>query len=151
AVRQSRKMQAVGLRTGGSAHDFNGRLRAIIGSLDMIHSRAGGDERLQRLAANALEAARRGAKLAAQLLAFSRTQRMRVRRIDLQLLLNGMSGLLAQSVGPSIRVEVAIDPDATFVVSDANQLELALLNLAVNARDAMNGSGTLTISAKRAA
>lgn len=151
ALRQSQKMEAVGQLTGGIAHDFNNLLTAIIGNLDMIHSRAAGNERLQRLAANALEAARRGAKLAAQLLAFSRTQRMRVRRIDLQLLLNGMSGLLAQSVGPSIRVEVAIDPDATFVVSDANQLELALLNLAVNARDAMNGSGTLTISAKRAA
>ncbi len=148
ALRQSQKMEAVGQLTGGIAHDFNNLLTAIIGNLDMIHSRAAGNERLQRSAANALEAARRGAKLSAQLLAFSRTQRMAVRRIDLQQLLSGMSGLLAQSVGPSIRVEVVIDPEATFVVSDANQLELALLNLAVNARDAMNGSGTLTITAK---
>lgn len=148
ALRQSQKMEAVGQLTGGIAHDFNNLLTAIIGNLDMIHSRAAGNERLQRSAANALEAARRGAKLAAQLLAFSRTQRMAVRRIDLQQLLNGMSGLLAQSVGPSIRVEVVIEPGATFVVSDANQLELALLNLAVNARDAMHGSGTLTIAAK---
>src|SRR5690606_20149046 len=102
------------------------------------------------LASNALEAARRGAKLAAQLLAFSRTQRMTVRRIDLRQLLNGMSGLLTQSVGPSVRVQIDIDPDANLVVSDANQLELALLNIAVNARDAMAGSGTLTITAKRA-
>ncbi len=150
ALRQSQKMEAVGQLTGGIAHDFNNLLTAIIGNLDMIHSRAGGDERLRRSAANALEAARRGAKLAAQLLAFSRTQRMAVRRIDLRQLLNGMSGLLTQSVGPSIRVEVAIDEDAASIVSDANQLELALLNLAVNARDAMNGSGTLTITAKRA-
>src|SRR5512138_3318588 len=150
ALRQSQKMEAVGQLTGGIAHDFNNLLTAIIGNLDMIHSRAAGNERLQRSAANALEAARRGAKLAAQLLAFSRTQRMAVRRIDLRQLLNGMSGLLTQSVGPSIRVEVAIDEDAASIVSDANQLELALLNLAVNARDAMNGSGTLTITAKRA-
>ena len=151
ALRQSQKMEAVGQLTGGIAHDFNNLLTAIIGNLDMIHSRAAGNERLRRSAANALEAARRGAKLAAQLLAFSRTQRMAVRRIDLRQLLNGMSGLLTQSVGPSIRVQVSIDEDAALIVSDANQLELALLNLAVNARDAMNGSGTLTITAKCAA
>jgi signal transduction histidine kinase len=149
ALRQSQKMEAVGQLTGGIAHDFNNLLTAIIGNLDMIQNRAAGNERLQRLAANALEAARRGAKLAAQLLAFSRTQRMTVRRIDLQQLLNGMSGLLAQSVGPSVRVEVDIDPEARLVVSDANQLELALLNLAVNARDAMSGSGALRITARR--
>lgn len=147
-LKQSQKMEAVGQLTGGIAHDFNNLLTAIIGNLDMIHARAAGDERLQRLAANALEGARRGAKLAAQLLAFSREQRMAIRRIDLQRLLNGMSGLLAQSVGPAIKIEIAIDPDATSVVSDANQLELALLNLAVNARDAMNGAGTLTITAR---
>jgi signal transduction histidine kinase/CheY-like chemotaxis protein len=150
ALRQSQKMEAVGQLTGGIAHDFNNLLTAIIGNLDMIQTRVAGNERVQRLAANALEAARRGAKLAAQLLAFSRTQRMTVRCIDLQHVLGGMSGLLAQSVGPSIRVEVNIEEDARLVVSDANQLELALLNLAVNARDAMAGAGTLTISAKRA-
>jgi signal transduction histidine kinase len=149
ALRQSQKMEAIGQLTGGIAHDFNNLLTAIIGNLDMIQNRAAGNERLQRLASNALEAARRGAKLAAQLLAFSRTQRMTVRRIDLQQLLTGMSGLLAQSVGPSVRVEIDIDPDARLVVSDVNQLELALLNLAVNARDAMSGAGTLRITAHR--
>jgi len=148
-LRQSQKMEAVGQLTGGIAHDFNDLLTAIIGNLDMIQTRADNDK-LRRLASNALEAARRGAKLAAQLLAFSRTQRMTVRRIDLRQLLNGMSGLLTQSVGPSVRVQIDIDPDANLVVSDANQLELALLNIAVNARDAMAGSGTLTITAKRA-
>ena len=151
ALRQSQKMEAVGQLTGGIAHDFNNLLTAVIGNLDMIRNRVEGNERLQRLADNALEGARRGAKLAAQLLAFSRTQRMTVRRIDLQHVLDGMSGLLIQSVGPSVQVHVHIDEDAKFVVSDANQLELALLNLAVNARDAMSGSGTLTIRAQRAA
>ena len=150
ALRQSQKMEAVGQLTGGIAHDFNNLLTAIIGNLDLIHSRAAGNERLQRSASNALEAARRGARLAARLLAFSRTQRMKVRRIDLRQLLSGMSGLLIQSVGPSIRVEVDVAADANLVVSDANQLELALLNLAVNARDAMNGSGQLTMTARRA-
>jgi signal transduction histidine kinase len=148
ALRQSQKMEAVGQLTGGIAHDFNNLLTAVIGNLDMIQNRAGNNERLRRLATNALEAARRGSKLAAQLLAFSRTQRMTVRRIDLRALLDGMSGLLTQSVGPSVRVDIDIDPQARHVVSDANQLELALLNLAVNARDAMGGVGTLQIRSR---
>lgn len=150
ALRQSQKMEAVGQLTGGIAHDFNNLLTAIIGNLDMIHTRAAGNERMQRMASNALEAARRGAKLASQLLAFSRTQRLVVRRIDLQQLINGMSGLLNQSVGPSVQVKIDIDPDARYVISDANQLELALLNLAVNSRDAMNAVGVLKIEARRA-
>jgi signal transduction histidine kinase/CheY-like chemotaxis protein len=147
-LRQSQKMEAIGQLTGGIAHDFNNLLTAVIGNLDMIRTRAS-NERLQRMADNALEAARRGAKLASQLLAFSRSQRMDVGPVDLAQLLNGMNGLLAQSVGPSVRVDVRIEDDAQFIVSDANQLELALLNLAVNARDAMPNGGTLTIKAQR--
>jgi CheY-like chemotaxis protein len=143
-------MEAVGQLTGGIAHDFNNLLTAIIGNLDMIHSKVTDNERLRRLAANALEAARRGSKLASQLLAFSRSQRMEIGSVDLRTLLDGMSSLLSQSVGPSVRIEVEIDPDARYVRSDSNQLELALLNLAVNARDAMPGGGTLRISASPA-
>jgi signal transduction histidine kinase len=150
ALRQSQKMEAVGQLTGGIAHDFNNLLTAIIGNLDMIRTRAVGNERLQRMADNALEGARRGAKLASQLLAFSRSQRMTVGPVDMQQLLNGMSGLLTQSVGPRIEVRVHVETDARYVVSDANQLELALLNLAVNARDAMPDGGVLTISTRRA-
>jgi signal transduction histidine kinase len=147
-LRQSQKMEAIGQLTGGIAHDFNNLLTAVIGNLDMIRTRAAGNDRLQRMADNALEAARKGAKLSSQLLAFSRSQRMNVGPVDLAQLLGGMSGLLAQSVGPSVRVDVRVDEDARFVVSDANQLELALLNLAVNARDAMPEGGTLTIKAR---
>jgi signal transduction histidine kinase/CheY-like chemotaxis protein len=147
-LRQSQKMEAIGQLTGGIAHDFNNLLTAIIGNLDMIRNRAAGNDRLQRMADNALEAARKGAKLSSQLLAFSRSQRMNVGPVDLAQLLDGMNGLLTQSVGPSVRVDVQIDDDARFVVSDANQLELALLNLAVNARDAMPEGGTLTIKAR---
>ena len=148
-LRQSQKMEAIGQLTGGIAHDFNNLLTAIIGNLDMMRTRVAGNERLQRMADNALEAARKGAKLASQLLAFSRSQRMTVEPVDLMQLLNGMSGLLAQSVGPAVRVNVHIDEDARFAVSDANQLELAVLNLAVNARDAMPAGGSLTITARR--
>ena len=144
-LRQSQKMEAIGQLTGGIAHDFNNLLTAVIGNLDMIRTRVAGNERLQRMSDNALEAARKGAKLASQLLAFSRSQRLNVVSVDLTQLLNGMSGLLSQSVGPSVRVDLQIDDDARFAVSDANQLELALLNLAVNARDAMPDGGTLTI------
>jgi signal transduction histidine kinase len=150
-LRQSQKMEAIGQLTGGIAHDFNNLLTAIIGNLDMIRRRGAGTERLQRMADNALEAARKGAKLSSQLLAFSRSQRMDIGPVDLTQLLNGMSGLLSQSVGTSVHVDVRIDDDARFAISDANQLELALLNLAVNARDAMPGGGTLIIRAQRVA
>ncbi len=147
-LRQSQKMEAIGQLTGGIAHDFNNLLTAIIGNLDMIRTRAAGNDRLQRMADNALEAGRKGAKLAAQLLAFSRSQRLDVDTVDLSKLLRGMSGLLSQSVGPTVRVDVRVNDDARFAVSDANQLELAILNLAVNARDAMPSGGTLTIKAQ---
>jgi signal transduction histidine kinase/CheY-like chemotaxis protein len=147
-LRQSQKMEAIGQLTGGIAHDFNNLLTAIIGNLDMIRTRVTGNERLQRMSDNALEAARKGAKLASQLLAFSRSQRLNVGSVDLAQLLNGMSGLLSQSVGPGVRVDLRIDEDARYAVSDANQLELALLNLAVNARDAMPRGGTLTITGR---
>ena len=111
-LRQSQKMEAIGQLTGGIAHDFNNLLTAIIGNLDMIRTRITGNERLQRMADNALEAARKGAKLSSQLLAFSRSQRMDVRPVDLTQLLNGMSGLLSQSVGTSVHVDVRIDDDA---------------------------------------
>jgi signal transduction histidine kinase/CheY-like chemotaxis protein len=146
ALRQSQKMEAVGQLTGGIAHDFNNLLTAIVGNLDMIHTRTAGQERIQRMASNALEAARRGAKLTSQLLAFSRTQRMQLQPVDLQRLLTGMNSLLAQSVGPTIEVRLALSADARIVLCDPNQLELALLNLAVNARDAMPNGGSLTIA-----
>ena len=149
-LRQSQKMEAVGQLTGGIAHDFNNLLTAIIGNLDMIRSRVQDNDRLRRLADNALEASRRGAKLASQLLAFSRSQRMSVGPVDLQQLFNGISGLITQSVGPAVHLSMQLDPGARMVMSDANQLELALLNLALNARDAMPDGGRLIISARRA-
>jgi signal transduction histidine kinase len=150
ALRQSQKMEAVGQLTGGIAHDFNNLLTAIIGNLDLIRSRAHDNDRLRRLADNALEASRRGAKLASQLLAFSRSQRMSVGPVDLQQLFNGISGLITQSVGPAVQLSMQLDPEARMVMSDANQLELALLNLALNGRDAMPDGGKLIVAARRA-
>jgi signal transduction histidine kinase len=150
-LRQSQKMEAIGQLTGGIAHDFNNLLTAIIGNLDMIRTRSSGNERMQRMADNALEAARKGAKLSSQLLAFSRSQRMDIGPVDLLQMLNGMSGLLTQSVGPSVHVDIRIRDDARHAISDANQLELAVLNLAVNARDAMAGGGTLIVRSQRVA
>ncbi|HEY6643182.1 ATP-binding protein [Povalibacter sp.] len=145
-LRQSQKMEAVGQLTGGIAHDFNNLLTAVIGNLDMIRTRSADNERLRQLADNALEAAQRGAKLTSQLLAFSRSQRMHLESVDLEQLLRGMSALLLQSTGTSIDVQIDVAADARFVTSDPNQLELALLNLAVNARDAMPDGGVLAIS-----
>ncbi|MET0984759.1 MAG: response regulator [Steroidobacteraceae bacterium] len=144
---QAQKMEAIGQLTGGIAHDFNNLLTAIIGGLDIIHRRAG-DERMQRVAANALEAARRGAKLTSQLLTFSRKQPMAMAAVDLQALLDGMTSLLTQSLGPQIRIVIHIEPDARYVTSDAGQLELSILNLAVNARDAMPNGGRFAVKSR---
>ena len=151
ALRQAQKMEAVGQLTGGIAHDFNNLLTAVIGSTDLLVRRLAGDPRSQGLAQNALDAARRGAKLTSQLLTFSRGQRIELGPVDLHALCDGMGELLAQSLGPRIRLQVSVEPEARWVQSDANQLELALLNLAVNARDAMGGEGDFTIRARRLA
>jgi CheY-like chemotaxis protein len=109
------------------------------------------DARSERLAGNALEAARRGAKLTGQLLAFSRSQKLEIGAVDLAALLAGMDDLLRQSVGPLVDIAIQVDDDARWVMNDANQLETAILNLAINARDAMPAGGALTISARRPA
>lgn len=149
-LKQTQKMEAVGQLTGGIAHDFNNLLTAVIGNLDLIRNRARDNERLLRPAERALNAARLGAKLASRLLAFSRTQRLTLMPVDLQTLLDGMMGLLRQSVGPTVTISVLVDADARMVMSDGNQLELALLNIAVNARDAMPRGGVLTLHSRRA-
>jgi signal transduction histidine kinase len=145
-LRQSQKMEAIGQLTGGIAHDFNNLLTAIIGSVDLIRKRTVDDARLHRLATNALDAARRGAKLTSQLLAFSRNQQIALIDVDLMAMIEGMRELLAQSVDARVQISITIDPQARHVISDPAQLELALLNLAVNARDAMPQGGRFSIS-----
>jgi DNA-binding response OmpR family regulator len=145
ALVQSQKMEAIGHLTGGIAHDFNNLLTAVVGNLDLIRSRAS-DTRVLRYAENAFKAAERGAKLTAQLLAFSRIQRLATTPIDVNALIIGMGELITQSIGPSIEVRTQLDPATGAAMGDANQLELAILNLAINARDAMPNGGSLTIS-----
>lgn len=146
ALVQAQKMEAIGHLTGGIAHDFNNLLTAVIGNIDRIRARAA-DPKLVQLAENAFMAAERGSKLTAQLLAFSRTQKLMTQPVDTNALIVGMSDLLKQSLGPSIALKLELQPDLRHAVSDPNQLELAILNLAINSRDAMpDGSGEIVIT-----
>jgi signal transduction histidine kinase/CheY-like chemotaxis protein len=145
ALVQAQKMDAVGQLTGGIAHDFNNLLAVVIGNLDMI-GRKSDDERTQRLARNALQAAERGARVTGQLLAFSRTQRLEVRPTEVGPLVERLHDLLRQTLGPSIELELDVADAAVPVLADPTQLELAILNLAINARDAMPAGGTLTVA-----
>lgn len=146
-LRQGHKMEAVGQLTGGLAHDFNNLLQAAHGCLDLILRSPNDPERVARLARNGLQATQRGAKLTAQLLAFSRAQKFELRPIDIVRLIEGMNEILNTSVGPMIRVSIDADERDASVLSDPTQLEMALLNLAINARDAMPDGGELHISA----
>jgi nitrogen-specific signal transduction histidine kinase/CheY-like chemotaxis protein len=147
AVRQSQKIEALGQLTGGVAHDFNNLLTPIIGSLDMLQRRGVGTDREQALIEGALLASERARTLVERLLAFARRQPLRPKSVDIAKLVEGMFDLLSSSIGPRIQIEVRIAPDLPPAMADANQIEMALLNLCVNARDAMPDGGTLTISA----
>jgi signal transduction histidine kinase len=145
ALAQSQKMEAVGQLTGGIAHDFNNLLTVIFGNLELIERRAK-DEKTARLADYARQAADRAARLTHQLLAFSRTQNLTLKAVDLNGLVAGMHDLLGRSIGPMVRIEMDLDPAAPWALADAHQLELAILNLSINARDAMADGGVLTIA-----
>ena len=149
ALFQSQKIEAVGQLTGGIAHDFNNLLMAVITSLELMRKRLPADPKLVNLYDNALQGAQRGAALTQRMLAFARRQEMTLTAIDLPALVRGMSNLLQRSLGPSIMIEMKFTDDLPAVTADSNQLELALLNLAVNARDAMPEGGPLIISARR--
>ncbi len=147
ALRQSQKMEAVGQLTGGVAHDFNNLLAVILGNLEMLRKRLPDDARMARQVDGATQAAQRGAALTQRMLAFARRQDLRPETVDVACLVHGMADLLAKATGPGAAVEVRLPIDLPPVKVDANQFELALLNLAVNARDAMPDGGTIAISA----
>jgi PAS domain S-box-containing protein len=149
-LRQSQKMDAIGQLTGGVAHDFNNLLTPILGGLDMLQRRGTLDERSQRLVDGALQSAERARVLVQRLLAFARRQPLSARAVDLRQLVEGMTDLVSSTLGPRIRIVMDVRNNLPAVLADPNQLELALLNLAVNARDAMEDGGTLTISAGEA-
>jgi PAS domain S-box-containing protein len=144
ALRQAQRMEAVGQLTGGIAHDFNNLLTAVTGSISLARKRVT-DERTQALLENACHAARRGAALVAQLLAFSRRQRLETQLVEVNAHLSSMGPLLASTLGGTIRVALELDPSAPVALADPTQLELAVLNLAINARDAMPAGGALTL------
>ncbi|MDQ1193825.1 signal transduction histidine kinase [Brevundimonas vesicularis] len=147
ALRHSQKMEAMGQLTGGVAHDFNNLLTPIVGSLDLLQRRGIGGDREQRLIAGALQSADRAKTLVQRLLAFARRQPLQARPVDVAALVMSMDHLVASTSGPTIQVEFDIDVGLPRAFADANQIEMAILNLAVNARDAMPDGGRLTISA----
>ena len=145
-LHQAQKLQAVGQLAGGIAHDFNNLLTAIVGALDLIRRRLPRDQRAQLpLIENALDAAQRGGRLTAQLLAFSRRQRLLPVPTDLNVPVLGMTGLLASTIGRNIRIETDLAAELWPAMVDPTQVESVILNLAINARDAMPDGGALTI------
>ena len=144
-LRQAQKMEIIGQITGGVAHDFNNLLMAVIANLDLLRKYRPADAKATRLIEGAIQGARRGATLTQRLLAFARRQELHVEARSLVEVVQGMSDLLERSVGSQIELKLQLPATVSPALIDANQIELALLNLAVNARDAMPKGGTLTI------
>ena len=150
ALLHSQKMEAIGQLTGGVAHDFNNLLMAVIGNLDLLRKRIPDEPRMQRLIEGAMQGAKRGASLTQRLLAFARRQELHAESVDAAALIRDIDELLKRSVGP--RIEMRLDAPDTLPPAkvDPNQLELAILNLVVNARDAMPNGGTIEIKVAEA-
>jgi len=146
---QAQKMEAVGQLTGGIAHDFNNLLTAILGSLQIARKKAASLPEVVNLVDNAILGAKRGASLTQRLLAFSRKQDLKLEPVRVPVLVSEMADLLQRSIGPEVEIGTTFPLNLPLVMSDPNQLENALLNLVVNARDAMPTGGAITISAKR--
>ena len=143
---QAHKMDAIGQLTGGVAHDFNNLLTPIVGSLDLLRRRHKDDEKTQRMVGGALQAAERAATLTQRLLAFARKQALQPKAVDIGALIDGIVDLIRRSLGPTITVVLEVPRHLSSARVDPNQLELALLNLAINARDAMPGGGRLILT-----
>ena len=146
ALRQSQKMEALGQLTGGIAHDFNNLLQIVHGAFELIRRKPGDTAKVVSWSDNGIAAAERGASLTRQLLAFSRSQKLELRPFVVSELIAEMIELLVRTLGPDIALSMELDEARVPVMSDRTQLELAVLNLAINARDAMPDGGRLTIS-----
>jgi PAS domain S-box-containing protein len=146
-LHEAQKLETLGQLTGGVAHDFNNLLTPITGALDLLNRRqSGGDPRTARLISGALQSAERAKTLVQRLLGFARRQSLQTRAVDLAPLIDTMRDLVASSVGPGVEMRIAASADLPPALIDPNQLELAVLNLCVNARDAMPNGGVLTIA-----
>ncbi|MDB5938079.1 MAG: histidine kinase [Polaromonas sp.] len=144
ALVQTQKMEALGHLTSGISHDFNNLLSIIQGNADLLDLLTT-DERLKRMANTIRKAAKQGAKMTGQLLAFSRAQPLDLKAFDLNKALEGVKELLSASLGSKVQVQLDLAPGVSFVRADLNQIELAILNLAINAKDAIRGPGTVTV------
>jgi PAS domain S-box-containing protein len=147
-VHEMQKMESLGKVTGGVAHDFNNLLMAVLGNLSLLRKRLTPDPRTTRLIEGAIQGAERGAALTKRMLAFARRQELKPQAVEAERLVQGMTDLLRQSLGPAVEVVLDFPPGLPPLRIDPNQLELALLNLAVNARDAMPMGGRVTIAAQ---
>ncbi len=148
ALLQSQKMEAIGQLTGGVAHDFNNLLMVVLGSLELMRKRLPDDPKLMALLDNAVQGAQRGTILTKRMLAFARRQELQKETVDIPELVRGMTDLLQRSLGPSILIETHFPLVSKAVLADANQLEMILLNLTVNARDAMPDGGRIIIATR---
>jgi len=145
ALQRAQKMEAIGKLTGGIAHDFNNLLQIVSGNLQLLQPEIAGNERAERRVASAMAGVQRGAKLASQLLAFGRRQPLEPKVINVGRLIAGMEDLLRRSIGEAVEIETVVSSGLWNVFADPTQIESAVLNLAINARDAMDGVGKLTI------
>jgi signal transduction histidine kinase len=148
-VHEMQKVESLGQLTGGVAHDFNNLLMAVLGNLDLLRKHLADDPKARRLIDGAIQGAERGATLTKRMLAFARRQELKPETVDVPALVDSMVEMLSRSLGPGIQISTDFEPDLPPTRVDPNQLELALLNLALNARDAMTVGGQLTISAHR--
>ncbi|MDR6915478.1 PAS domain S-box-containing protein [Pseudomonas sp. 3296] len=148
ALFQAQKMQAIGQLSGGIAHDFNNLLTVILGNLEIVRKRVADDPKVMRLIDNATQGALRGVSLTQRMLAFARRQELKSESLEIPGLIEGISGLLRSALGPSVQLETRFSPGLVPVMADNNQLELAVLNLATNARDAMPNGGKIVIGAQ---
>jgi len=146
-VHEMQKLESLGQLTGGVAHDFNNVLMAVLGNLDLLLKSVPNDLAVRRLVDGAIRAAERGANLTKRMLAFARRQELSPEAVDAAQLVGGMAEMLHRSLGPAIEIAMQFETDLALIRVDPNQLELAILNLALNARDAMAQGGCLTIAA----
>jgi len=147
-LHESQKMESIGQLTGGVAHDFNNLLAVILSSLTLLKKKIPHDPQTARFIEGAMQGAERGAALTKRLLTFARRQELKLEATDINKLISGLMDFLRRTVGPSITIAADVSSDVHPVKIDANQFELALMNLAVNSRDAMPNGGTLTIAAR---
>ncbi len=150
ALARARKMEVIGRLTGGVAHDFNNLLTAVLGNLEMLGHRIGNDERAGRLVQNAMQAAQRGASLTRRMQAFALGRETHRAELDVAKLIEGMDELFARALGPMLDIEIRVEPGLPRIESDAHQLETLLLDLMLEARDAMDGMGDIVLSARSA-